>query len=205
MRVTQVKPSFLRFRLFTIASAISLFLCVAAISLWVRSYWFDETITHFPRQTSIAAAQPTFDQATWGSARSTRGWLVLERHDRLEGVGYEFYAPRTRAWDYEVSSPASLPAQFAPGRFVRPLAEYSWFALPHWSLTLLFAILPAFAFVRVIRARRAHRLGLCPFCGYDLRATPDRCPECGATISDQKPGPEKGTFKIFIESPACRR
>ena len=53
---------------------------------------------------------------------------------------------------------------------------------PYWFILLLTAILPA---VRLTgwRRRRARRLrmcaGLCQHCGYDCRATPDRCPECG--------------------------
>jgi len=52
--------------------------------------------------------------------------------------------------------------------------------LPDWFLMLLFARLPA-GWARVIwRRRRRRKLGLCVACGYDLRATPARCPECGA-------------------------
>jgi hypothetical protein len=56
------------------------------------------------------------------------------------------------------------------------------FSVPWWPLIALSMVLPGWWFVRRRQQRRMARLGLCPNCGYDLRATPGRCPECGTVV-----------------------
>jgi hypothetical protein len=50
---------------------------------------------------------------------------------------------------------------------------------PAWALALLTASPTAVRLTGVYRARRRSLAGHCTACGYDLRATPDLCPECG--------------------------
>lgn len=65
-----------------------------------------------------------------------------------------------------------------------------------WMFSVLFA-LPAlfwggFGVVKLrahYRRRRRLAAGACLGCGYDLRATPGRCPECGAVRTGTMAGP----------------
>lgn len=53
-------------------------------------------------------------------------------------------------------------------------------AAPMWALLLGVIWIPTIQVAKYRRIRTRIRTGCCVACGYDVRATPQRCPECGA-------------------------
>jgi len=99
-------------------------------------------------------------------------WSPGRRHDR-------FKAPSWIAW-----SGLDWRADVAEGG--RPNGEYwsnrdIFVCVPYWLLALPTAAAGWLLGRRVRLKRRRLRRGLCIACGYDVRMSPGRCPECGLT------------------------
>jgi hypothetical protein len=149
------------FILLNLASLLSLLLCVGSITWWARSY--------APHQSAGEADSLDFtkhDPLYW--MISNPGKLTFCRQ-----VGHDWQDPWRKFNVAGVDFDASKPGPST-------LCNLS---IPYWMVTTITLLLPMLAtgiwlkrWAR--RRRRAH--GLCTACGYDLRATPGRCPECGA-------------------------
>ena len=167
-------------RLFTALSVLSLLLCVATLVLWVRSYWRVDVVTRLDgnRWIGIQSAAGHFDVSVGQNSESISDSprLLYYSPDPNRTVPMQVFAEFIR-------NTAGIKTAWFLG-FGYLFAETSrgslrGFGVPDWFLALLFAILPALRLRAAIRSRRRRRAGHCPRCGYDLRATPERCPECG--------------------------
>ena len=183
---------------------LSAVLCLASLSDWIKSYWEMDVLerTHY----SLAQGQMTERYVQIISSRGTITMLVISGRSQLrdnpKAIPDQYRVKNSEGWqrsrviwfsesareyfvrqggrDYlgcgyttRTWQTSSSPNLYVSRRFLLPTA------LP----AVLFAIAPVCFSLRLLRSRRRRlRLfaGLCQNCGYDMRSTPDRCPECGA-------------------------
>jgi hypothetical protein len=189
--------------LLNVLTALSLLLCAAMASLWVRSYFVsdalfrqfftkpDDTIAwtrevvHVGRGgIGFARVVQTVDwypNDAYGEAIRQRVFPLVAPHRAA--------SPTYPSFDVSPREP-TLGFRLDWYRFKRGnklVGLFQWI-VPLWCPFLLFLAEPARRAWRWRRERTLRsRAGLCAVCGYDLRATPGQCPECGAPGLDACP------------------
>lgn len=176
-------------RLFTIASALSLLLTMIVAVIWVRSYWrFDYLM--------LEGSTPGYDTCTVAGIANGRCFLVRDLSEQATPRA----VPRRFHWTHP-----SLNAMECYYRQVRHTSTANVWGVESLSVTwgrpyddtvrhgiifrawALFAMTLALSSIWILKAtisiaRRRH--GCCSACRYDLRASKDRCPECGTPIPE---------------------
>jgi hypothetical protein len=162
-----------------VLTALSLALCVGVCVLWVRSYWRWDVVRWWDRtRTEVVSLS-----STAGSITCTRG-----RWPNSNGVTAPPGFSATSL--IVIADPYGSVGRFAEvrwrvaglqyaSRWYTSNSHHSYLTVPHWTLAVTFALPPAGRLL-IPERRRLRQRGLCAHCGYDLRATPSRCPECGA-------------------------
>jgi hypothetical protein len=173
---------------FNLAAAVSLVLCIIVVALWLggslRTDWWRWSTDSHTYQIATHGGQLSFMKI--GVALPVAG-IEWQSADRPDSAGYRVHVGRgdsRKLWIgtllYGVGRFSSEPRE-TPDRRFWWLSIQSWFVLLVAGLPLLLCGLNALMRRRLWLART--RQGLCPTCGYDLRASPSRCPECGTVPS----------------------
>jgi hypothetical protein len=180
-------------RLFTACAAGSAALCLLATAMRVRGFFASDVwASHL-----YSAPAATIDSR---SVEAAGGWVYSVRSTMLlpPGVVPHSQPPLDSTWVYAAGPPGSgsgLTSGATGGLFVAYRAggaavtgptrafrvgNYAVVGVRLAGVIVLTALLPAvWAYLFVRRRARKRKVGCCRQCGYDLRASPERCPECG--------------------------
>jgi len=163
--------------LLRVTTLLSLVLWLALLVAWAASYARPLFVAgrpyHFQSIEGVLRIDTRSSQAFLRRATLQRLQAVEQYKGLLEQAGPDREAP-VPAW--MAQQVAAWPAATVPAR---------------WSVRYAVLVAPVSALVvsclllEVAMRRRRMRLsrdGACPGCGYDLRATPSRCPECGMSF-----------------------
>lgn len=161
-------------RLFTISSALSLILCLVTVTAWV---WDGGVPLYSGR--GLAPLLPTGTSGCGLYCDHRTLYFRTEGYSRKYSLGRpdvlcDVWQLHRQCIGFEVGRGDVIDGEM---RYSTMLV-----GLPLWFIGAMFAICPLLWLRRAQRQRQASRRltrHLCVTCGYDLRATPGRCPECG--------------------------
>jgi hypothetical protein len=193
--------------LFSGAAAVSVALCLATAVLWVRSYWESDTvekISYTDDATSLTDHVMFFnsEDGRYSLTWYDRIWLksISNPHVHLSYPNGFFYRQGirniSRQGPMHESVDHSWIVRFAGCGYMRQLRDQDpndmpasrgfFIYVPHAYILIGTAILPVIWVLKRQRIAKDSGHGSCSVCVYDLRATPDRCPECGTVPSKKK-------------------
>jgi hypothetical protein len=179
----------LRHWLFNFAATVSLALCVATTVLWVRSHSVSDKF-YYSRYFSGADDKK---ESAWWLLLGAGGMGVEHRWQNIRGRPRAEWPKPEFVWQ---KSPPSYPLLGVQGKTVWNRWGFSYrddpwsmgpdadgynarLLAPFWSILAPTLLLPGLWLYFRLMSKQPNP-GCCQKCGYDLRATPDRCPECGA-------------------------
>jgi hypothetical protein len=161
------------FRIFLYtATVVPLVLSVATAALWVRSYYVYDRFVLIGGHVRSREGDWEKDEYIVSSADGYLGFFTQYYLFSLNEARAD--APNARKVQHD-EFPADGRAWV--GRSDR--------AVRHRTLVVLLAVPALVHFATRVARKRRSSPGQCATCGYDLRATPDRCPECGQVPSNR--------------------
>lgn len=181
----------MRWLFLLLVSGLSLALCVVTVVVWLRDHDFSHIDRIEVRGARVYGIYSMGDELYFAKMWNPAHLEPVPRRFLIggaDGWGNEMNCYSAFRWYGRAAAGFGIARSDPPASQSIKYPSVRIVIVPDWSLTALLALISAIGWLRlrvtVVRLRR----GQCQTCGYDLRASRDRCPECGTPIPNRRPG-----------------
>ncbi|HEY2587909.1 MAG TPA: hypothetical protein VGI81_19350 [Tepidisphaeraceae bacterium] len=171
-----------------ILSTLAFLLLITVLVLWVRSPRHADAVLFYTpagHLTGMASDHGGMlfcaSDIPFGREMGLTADAMSTSADEFAAIHVTLFDPSNEKWHF-------LGFHVAAGTLGTWGWKFNAILVPYWALLIPLAIPPLTGFRRAIRRARRRRRGQCLACGYDLRQSPERCPECGRPVEGSGSG-----------------